>query len=85
MADMACFKETLILVKTDSSQDEYENVIFYFMFFTSYCLAITNHENANVTTVEIRADRCSFLRGCCFHYFSDSIGTAFNMSSVFLR
>lgn len=38
MTDMACFKETLILVKTVSSQDEYENVIIFFLQATAQLL-----------------------------------------------
>lgn len=38
------------------------SAIVIIFFSTSHCLAIPNYENISAIAVEIRADKCSFLR-----------------------
>jgi len=54
------------------------------VFPTNHWPAIPIHENRNVVAIETRADMFIF-EGLLLHYFSNSIGTALDMSPVFLR
>lgn len=56
-SDMVCCKEKL------QSRWEWKSSAIVIIFFsTSYCLAIPNYEDICAIAVEIRADKCSFLR-----------------------